>query len=130
MIFPQLVEFSDEGLFFLRLAVGLIFIYHALPKIKNAKTLAPMMGLPGGATGVLMFGLVEFLSGAGLILGVFTQLAALVLAVIMLGALYMKKTKWRVPFTAQDKMGWEFDLILLAANLAILFSGGGSIKLI
>jgi len=26
-----------------------------------------------------------------------------------------------------DKTGWEFDLILLAANVAILLSGGGSI---
>ncbi|MDO8558753.1 MAG: DoxX family protein [bacterium] len=126
-MFPQLLEFSDQGLFLLRLAVGLIFIYHALPKIKNAKTLAPMMGFPGGMAGVLILGLAEFLSGAGLILGVFTQLAALILAIIMLGALYMKKTKWRVSFTAQDKMGWEFDLILLAANLAILLSGGGSV---
>lgn len=123
-MFPQLLQFGGLGLWLLRVIVGLVFIYHAWPKLKNAKNLAPMMGLPGGVSGVLLLGLVESLSGVGLILGVFTQLAALLLVLVMLGALYMKTTKWRVPFSAQDKMGWEFDSILLAANLAILFTGG------
>lgn len=123
-MFPQLLQFGGLGILLLRVAVGLVFIYHAWPKLKNAKTLAPMMGLPGGANGVLLLGLVESLSGVGLILGVFTQLAAILLTLAMVGALYMKKMKWRVPFSAQDKMGWEFDLILLTANLAILFTGG------
>jgi len=32
-----------------------------------------------------------------------------------------------VPFAAMDKTGWEFDLILLFASIAILLGGGGSI---
>ena len=122
MLFPQLLEFNDFGLLLLRVSVGVIFIYHGWPKIKNAKDLASTIGLPGGTVSVLILGLVELLSGAGLILGIYVQLAAFFLAIVMLGALYMKKMKWHAPFSAHDKMGWEFDLILLAANLAVLFN--------
>jgi len=45
----------------------------------------------------------------------------------MIGAIWMKVTKWHVPFSAMDKIGWEFDLILLAANIVILVNGGGAI---
>jgi len=76
---------------------------------------------------IFMLGAVEFLSSVGLILGLYTQLAALLLAIVMLGAIGFKVMKWKVSFSATDKTGWEFDLILLAANIAILFSGGGVI---
>ncbi len=45
----------------------------------------------------------------------------------MVGAIGMKMMKWGVPFGAMDKTGWEFDLILLAANIAIILGGDGSI---
>lgn len=124
-MFEQLMQYNDLGLFILRLAVAAIFIYHALPKLKNAKSIAPMLGT--SANMVLILGLVEFLSSVGLIFGFYTQLAALLLAIVMVGAIWLKTTKWKVPFFAMDKTGWEFDLILLAANITILFSGGGVI---
>lgn len=80
--------------------------------------MAQMMGT--SANMVLILGLVEFLSSVGLIFGFYTQLNALLLAIVMVGAIWMKIMKWKVPFAAMDKTGWEFDLILLAANIAIL----------
>lgn len=124
-MFEQLTQYNDIGLLFLRLSVAAVFIYHALPKLKNAKGMAQAIGMPVGM--VFTLGAVEFLSSVGLVLGVYTQLAALLLAIVMVGALYFKMVKWRVPFSAMDKTGREFDLILLAANIAILLSGGGSI---
>jgi len=129
MLFIDLLQFSDTGLFVLRLVVGIIFLYHALPKLKDAKGMAAMMGKEGMGPMVLMLGLVESVSAIGIILGIFTQFLALVLAVVMVGAIVMKTAKWNVPFTAMDKTGWEFDLLLLAANVAILLTGGGSITL-
>lgn len=122
-MFTALTQFSDIGFLVLRLAVAAIFIYHSIPKLKNAKGMAQMMGAPAGA--VFILGAVEFLSSLGLVLGIYTQLAALLLAIVMLGALVMKIMKWNAPFSAMDKTGWEFDLILLAANISILVSGGG-----
>ncbi|MBI2446468.1 MAG: DoxX family protein [Parcubacteria group bacterium] len=115
-MFEQLTQYNDIGLFILRLAVAVIFLYHALPKLKNK------MG-----NSFLLLGVVEGMAGAALLLGFYTQLAALLLAIIMVGAIWMKVTKWRAPFSAMDKTGWEFDLILLAASITILLGGGGTI---
>lgn len=124
-MFEQLTQYNNIGLLVLRLAVAIIFIYHAMPKLKNAKGMAQMVGMPAGM--IFMLGGVEFLSSIGLVLGTYTQLAALLLAIVMVGAIGMKIMKWHVPFAAMDKTGWEFDLILLAANIVILVNGGGAI---
>jgi len=124
-MFEQLTQYNDVGLLILRLAVAVIFIYHALPKLKNAKGMAQMVGMPAGM--IFMLGAVELLSSLSLMLGFYTQLAALLLTIVMIGAIGMKTMKWSVSFAAIDKTGWEFDFILLAANIAILFGGGGSI---
>lgn len=124
-MFEQLTQYNDIGLLILRLAVATVFIYHALPKLKNAKGMAQAVGMSTGM--VFTLGAVEFLSSAGLVLGIYTQIGALLLGIVMVGAIYFKMMKWHAPFSAMDKTGWEFDLILLAVNIAILLSAGGSI---
>lgn len=124
MIF-ELNQYGDLAFLTLRLAIAAIFIYHALPKLKGAKMMSQAMGMPAGM--IFMLGSVEFLSSIGMILSIYIQLAALFLAIVMIGAIYFKIVKWRMPFAAMDKTGWEFDLILLAANIFILVNGGGAI---
>lgn len=119
--------YSDSGLLILRLAVAAIFIYHAWPKLKNSKMMAQGMGKSAGF--VLTLGLVEFFSGTALVLGVYTNIASALLALVMVGAIYFKISKWKIPFSANDKTGWEFDFILLAANLTLLAVGSGALKL-
>lgn len=118
---------SNLGLLALRLAIAVIFIYHSLPKLKNFKVMSQGIGM--SASFVLSLGLVEFFSSAALVLGVYTNIASALLALVMVGAIYFKTTKWKVPFSATDKTGWEFDFILLAANLALLAVGPGSLGL-
>lgn len=130
MPLAELTQFGDLGLYILRLTVGIIFVYHAVPKLKNAKGMASMMGMAKATPMVMMLGSAELLSGIGLVLGIYTQLAALFLGIVMIGAIVMKTTKWNAPFSAMDKTGWEFDLVLLAANVAILLTGGGSIAIL
>ncbi len=117
--------YGDWGLYALQVAVAVIFIYHGLPKIKKARAMAQGMGMPAGA--VMLLGAVELLSGIDLLLGVQIQLASALLVLVMLGALYFKIKKWRVPFSTMSATGWEFDLILLAAAIAILTTGGVTI---
>lgn len=112
-MFISLLDYYDLGLLLLRLVVGAVFVIHAIPKFKD-KEWMPLA-------------VVETLGAIGIILGVFTQLAALGLAVIMVGAIYMKARKWGVPFVSQNATGWEFDLILLAACISIVTTGGGSL---
>lgn len=109
----------------LRIAIAVIFIYHGLPKLSKSKMMSSGMGMP--ATMIFMLGAVEVLSSLGLIFGIYMQLSALLLSVVMLGAMGMKIMKWGVPFSAMDKMGWEFDLILFFASIAVLLTGGGAI---
>lgn len=122
----QFLQQSDLGLFVLRIAVGIVFLYHAFPKLKNAREMAKMMGAPAEA--IFILGLVELLGTLGLVSGFYLQGAALALGVVMAGAIGMKMIKWRIPFAAVDKTGWEFDFTLLAANVALILTGGGSIS--
>lgn len=118
---------ADMGLYLLRFAVAIIFLIHGLPKIKKAKAMAVGMGMPSGA--VFLLGLVEFLSALGLLVGLYVQVSALLLAIVMAGAIFFKISKWHIPFLAMNTTGWELDWILLASNLAILLTGGGSYSL-
>ena len=126
----ELTQVADTGLYILRLIVGLIFIYHAVPKLRDSKGMAKMMGKENAVPMIMALGLVELLSALGLILGLYIALSAILLSIVMVGAITMKITKWQSPFSAMDKTGWEFDLILLGANIAILTTGGGSIALL
>ena len=115
------------GLLVLRIFLGIVFIYHAIPKLIMSEKMAKGMGWSSGS--VVLLGLVEFLSGLALILGFYAEIGALLVGIVMLGALYHKMLKWNVPFFAMDKTGWEFDFILLGAAIAIFFLGAGSISL-
>jgi len=105
------------GLFLLRLAVGSIFIYHSLPKLKEPKAMAGGIGWTSNQ--VFGLGIIEFICGLSIIGGIGVQLVSAVLAVIMLGAIYHKIKKWNVPFMSHSSTGWEFDMLLLAANLTL-----------
>lgn len=123
----QLTQYGDISFLILRMAIAAIFAYHALPKLMGAKMMATAMGAP--AAMVLMIGTIEMFSAVGMLLGIYIQIAALLLSIIMIGAILMKITKWGSPFTAMDKTGWEFDMILLAANIVIIVNGGGALIL-
>ena len=121
----ELASYEDIVFFLLRLVIAAIFAFHALPKLKGAKMMSQAMGMPAGM--VLALGAVELTSSIAMILGAYLRVAAFALAVVMVGAIFFKAAKWRIPFAAMDKTGWEFDLILLAANLVVLAHGGGAI---
>lgn len=124
MIF-ELNQYSDIAFLILRLVIAAIFIYHALPKLKNASEMSRMMGMPVGI--IFMLGMVETVSSLGLIFGFYIQIAAFLLSMVLIGAIYFKMAKWHVLFAPMDKTGWEFDLILFAANIILLVNGGGAI---
>ena len=102
-----------EDLFFLRLAVAIIFIYHSLPKLTKTQIVASAMGW--NRSKVLALGLAEFVASLGILGGIAVRL----LSLVMIGAIYFKFYKWKMPFAAQNATGWEFDLILLASSLTI-----------
>lgn len=104
--------YSEWGMWFLQFVVGVIFIYHGWPKIKKMNQ---FFSIGGGLHGV-----VEVLGGLALIFSFHIRSTGLILALIMIGAIYFKKFKWKMSFSSQTTTGWEFDLVLLAANLYFL----------
>ena len=120
-------DLGSWGLLVLRVFLGVIFVYHAMPKLMMSGKMAKGMGWSSGS--VILLGLVELLSGLALVLGFYAEIGALLVGIIMLGALFHKMFKWNVPFFAMDKTGWEFDFILLGAAVAVLFLGAGAISL-
>lgn len=110
----------EAGLFFLRLAVAVIFIYHAVPKLRDPKGMASAMGWAHGQ--ILGLGILEFMSAVAVLSGVATRFGAMALMIVMAGAIYHKINKWHVPFFATTATGWEFDFLLFAASLTIYLS--------
>lgn len=114
------------ALFILRVVLGALFVVHGYPKLfKNFSGFAGWLdsiGLKPGKFWALVAGLVEFLGGLFLIIGLWTQAVGLLIAAQMLVAMW--KAKWgKVGLTAQG--GWELDLIYLVVGLVLAMAGGG-----
>jgi putative oxidoreductase len=73
----------------------------------------------------------EPIGGVAIILGVLTQLAALGLAIVMVGAIYTKSTGFhQAPFDLFGTFGsWEFDMMNLASCVVLFLTGAGMISL-
>ncbi len=114
-----LISFYGWGSMMLRLVLGLVFVVHGWPKIKDPRGIAQAAW--GGRTWLgLLQGLAEGACGLALIFGFQRDIALLLLIGIILGALFFKIVKWKVPFMAKDATGWEFDLLVLAGLLTLL----------
>jgi uncharacterized membrane protein YphA (DoxX/SURF4 family) len=114
---------ADLGLLLLRLAVGVIFLAHGWAKFAamgDTITFFAKLGMPAVVAYAVAF--IELVGGIALILGIYTELAALALVIVMAVALvYVKMATFKLGLLG----GYELDLVLLAANLTILFSGPG-----
>lgn len=109
------------GLLLLRLALGIVFIYHGLTKFQNMDTTIGFFASVGLVAAVAwMVASIETLGGMAVLLGVGTRVAGGLLAVVMLGAIIT--VKGAMGFA---NGGYEFDLVLLLSSLAILFMGPG-----
>jgi putative oxidoreductase len=123
MAFPQLVRFADLGLVLLRLMLGVIFISSGWNDLKDPEARSKSIGMSKGFT--IFLGIAEFAGGLGVIFGVLTQLAAIVLILVMLGAIQKKIFVWHTGFWGEKASGWHYDLMLVVMSLVILFTGGG-----
>lgn len=127
MQLPWLLQFSDLALLFMRLLVGLVFISSGSSHFKDPVTRGQSIGMSPGFTRFL--GLAEIAGGLGVALGVLTQLAAIGLILIMLGAIHRKIFVWKTGFWGKHGDGWSYDLLLVAMSLVIATTGGGRLKL-
>jgi putative oxidoreductase len=122
-MFPQLARFTDLGILLLRLMVSLVFVTSGWSHVTKSAERAKSIGMSQGFT--IFLGVAEVAGGLGVAFGVLTQLAALGLMVVMLGAVYLKIFAWHTGFWGEKASGWHYDLILILINLLILFADGG-----
>ena len=94
---------------------------HGLPKlldIPGTQSSFSNMGLPPELA--VIIGLLEFIGGLAILLGIFTRIAAVLLAIDMIGAiLSVKLSKGFIG-------GFELDLLYLAIMISLILTGPGS----
>jgi putative oxidoreductase len=123
MQLPWLYQFSDAALLLMRLLVGLVFVTSGWSHVRDPVTRGKSIGLSPGITRFL--GLAEMAGGLGVAFGVLTQLAALGLILVMLGAIQKKIAVWHTGFWGKHSDGWHYDLLFVVMNLVIATTGGG-----
>ncbi|HUJ31221.1 MAG TPA: DoxX family protein [Candidatus Acidoferrum sp.] len=111
----------------LRIALGVIFIFHGYPKLTHAQQWTQNfghMGFPGYFAYIA--GVLEVFGGAVLILGLFTRIAALLFAVEMAVALVKVHGLLSDPAAVQH---YELPLVLFAASFVLATVGAGMISI-
>ncbi|HET7528990.1 MAG TPA: DoxX family protein [Candidatus Saccharimonadales bacterium] len=114
-------------LLLVRLVVGTAFIVSARNKNRDIRKFSKNDGVPVPVAVLVM--VIEYISGLALVLGVYAQIGAIALMVLMLGTLRLHIFKWKSPYWAQSG-GWEYDLIMFTLAGVILVFGSGSIALV
>jgi len=113
------------GLLLLRVALGIIFIFHGYPKIADPGAMNGMFmqhGLPGYFA--MVSGVLETFGGALLILGLFARGAGLLLAIEMAVAI------WKVHSGGgfMAVRNYEFPLALAVGCFALATVGAGRLS--
>jgi putative oxidoreductase len=130
---------GDLSLTILRVVLGVVFFAHGAQKMlgwfggygfHGTMGFFEHMGMP--APVALLVICTEFFGGLGLIVGLFTRIAALGIAVEMIGAIFMVHLpngffmNW---FGNQKGEGFEYHLLAIAMGAALLLRGAGAFSL-
>ncbi|MEM1937665.1 MAG: DoxX family protein [Candidatus Caldarchaeum sp.] len=144
-------SYQDVGLLLLRASLGFIMVVHGMPKLGGPMRQQMRGGMAQLGIPPLLFdlvGLLEFIGGIALMVGLLTRVAALLFALQMVGTivLYLSKLGRFVPppemlqqMVAGSRRfmrgfvagvgGWEFDLLILGTALLLLTTGAGGLSL-
>lgn len=115
-------KYSDLAILLLRIGVGVIFIYHGWGKltgIEGVQGFFGNIGIPFPAVMAWVVAFIEFFGGLMVLFGAYAKIPYLLLALIMVVAL----------FTVKIEQGFEaarIDMLLLLTTLALFFLGSGN----
>jgi putative oxidoreductase len=120
--------FTDYSLLLLRIMAGAIYGASGYSDLKDPVARAKSIEQSKGFT--IFLGVAELAGGAGLIVGVLQQAAAIGLILVMLGAIAKKLFVWKTGFWGKDGLGWSYELTLISMLLVILSTDGGRFVLL
>jgi len=115
----------DAALLILRVVLGIIMLVHGWPKLSNlGGTIEGFtgMGIPLPALSAIFATVVEVGGGILILIGALSDIAGLLFAIDMLGAITFVHAK--KGFSVSEG-GIEFPLALLAMALAVALAGSG-----
>ena len=128
MTFPELARLTDVALLLLRIMVGIVFIISGWTHLRDPE--ARSKDIEAGKGFTVFLGAAEVAGGLAVLLGVFAQIAAIGLIVIMFGAIQRKIFVWRTGFWGSSGTnGWSYDTMFIVMNLVIVTTGGGNLSL-
>src|SRR6476469_2375660 len=122
-MFSKITRFTDLGLLLLPLMIAIVFLTSGWSHVKDPAKRGQSIGMSKGFT--LFLGSAEIAGSLGIILGVFQQLAAIGLILVMLGAIQKKIFVWHTGFWGEKASGWHYDLMFVVMCLSILFTDRG-----
>lgn len=111
-LFPSLLSFDQLGAFIIRLVLGLTLAYFGYQKIRNR-------GNSSGSNSRI-YGGIEIIIAVFLLIGLFTQIAALLNAIILIIKLGFKAHN-RALLTD----GINYYILLLAMTISLMLTGPG-----
>lgn len=123
----KLEKLKPLALLLLRIALGIIFIYHGAPKLfretQRYYEFFSRVGFPPYFS--YLAGVIEFFGGCLLVAGLFTRVAGLLLAGEMAVAI------WKVHLAkgVMEVNEYQFPLALAAAAFALVTTGPGVVSL-
>lgn len=136
---PMLQTTGGWTAFILRIVLGIVFFAHGAQLTLGwfgghpfGQTVAAFgkMGLPVPIAALVI--LAQFLGGLGLIVGLLTRVAAIGIAAVMTGAIFIAHIhvglfmNW---YGRQKGEGYEYHLLAIAIAVALIILGGGNLSL-
>ena len=128
--FEQLAHMASGGKLLLRVLIGALMLFHGVAKIRNGLGPIPGMlsqhGLPPEIAYLCYIG--EVIAPLMLIAGIWTRLAALVVAINMATAIALAHMQQIL--TLNDQGGWAIELqaMYLFGALAVMLLGAGRLS--
>ena|SRR5687768_14138866 len=126
LLFPTDIRRQGIGLAIVRIVTGIVFMMHGQQKlfeygISGVTQSFTQMGVPLPGISAPLVSLLEFFGGLALVIGLLTRLAAVGLAINMVGAILIVHLAAGFFLPA----GYEFALTLLGASVALAIAGPG-----
>ncbi len=119
----------DLGLAILRVVVGVIFVAHGAPKLfggmEGTAAFFGSIGIPLPLAAAWGIALLEFLGGMSLIVGLAVSPVSLLLILHMLAGIVLVHAPNGFYVVGPGAGGIEFNLLLVASLLMLVFGGPG-----
>jgi putative oxidoreductase len=123
--FPELLSFSPLAPFILRLVLGLIFLDLGILKFRSERPRwiksFQALHLNPAELFLIIFGLIEVVGGVLLLIGAWTQIAALVFVILVGLEFYVEYKDASVL-----KRDFVFYFLVLAIAVSLLITGAGA----